>query len=430
MKTISHFLKMKIAGGIAMVADMTGKSKLCQQIEENVSWLSQFGLDEKKGVTRLLYTEEWNAAQKALEEKMKGLHLKTYYDDVGNLFGRLQGTGSEQQVILTGSHIDTVINGGKYDGAFGVVAGIIALQYLYAHYGSPTKTLEVVSLCEEEGSRFPLTYWGSGNMNGLHSKSDAKHVINKEGVKLDDAMKQLNFGKGLHSEPYRTDIASFIELHIEQGKQLEMSRCDIGIVSSIVGQKRFTVSVKGESNHAGTTPMNIRKDAFYVSCKLAKAFIELSEKYHNALYVTVGKITLSPNAPNVIPGYVEFTVDIRHHEYKILQEAEREMKEIIKRTAGDLEVNIDCWMDEKPVAMSKELSELSKIISSEKNISSRELVSGAGHDSQVFGRRVPTCLLFVPSQDGISHSPKEFTKGEQLEKGVKVLIELLYKLAY
>jgi allantoate deiminase len=243
-------------------------------------------------------------------------------------------------------------------------------------------------------------------------------------------MKQLNFGKGLHSEPYRTDIASFIELHIEQGKQLEMSRCDIGIVSSIVGQKRFTVSVKGESNHAGTTPMNIRKDAFYVSCKLAKAFIELSEKYHNALYVTVGKITLSPNAPNVIPGYVEFTVDIRHHEYEVLQEAEREMKEIIKRTAGDLEVNIDCWMDEKPVAMSEELSELSKIISSEKNISSRELVSGAGHDSQVFGRRVPTCLLFVPSQDGISHSPKEFTKGEQLEKGVKVLIELLYKLAY
>ncbi|WVE34588.1 Zn-dependent hydrolase, partial [Priestia megaterium] len=98
-----------------MVADMTGKSKLCQQIEENISWLSQFGLDEKEGVTRLLYTEQWNAAQKALEEKMRGLQLKTYYDDVGNLFGRLQGTGPEQQVILTGSHIDTVINGGKYD---------------------------------------------------------------------------------------------------------------------------------------------------------------------------------------------------------------------------------------------------------------------------------------------------------------------------
>ncbi|TYR81667.1 allantoate deiminase [Priestia megaterium] len=415
-----------------MVAEMTGKSKLCQQIEEEIQWLSQFGADERNGVTRLLYTDEWYSAQEALQNKMKQLQLETYYDDVGNLFGRLNGTCSAKEVILVGSHVDTVKYGGKYDGAFGIIAGIIAAGYLKKKYGLPKKTIEVVSLCEEEGSRFPITYWGSGNINGIYDITRSTKIIDQHAISLQQAMHRLGFGNGTYIKPVRDDITHFIELHIEQGKQLEKSGLDIGIVSSIVGQKRFTVSVTGESNHAGTTPMKHRKDALFVSCQLITQLIELSKRYNEHLYVTIGKLNVTPNIANVIPGSVQFSIDVRHHEQEILEEVETTINQLVKKIMqkSDMKIEIDRWMSEKPVRMDNYLSEISKNISSEKNMMYMELVSGAGHDSQVFGQFTPTCLLFVPSQGGISHSPKEYTSGEQLEKGVKLLIDLLYKLAY
>ncbi|MFS3930615.1 allantoate deiminase [Priestia flexa] len=416
-----------------MVAEMKGKSKLCLQVEKDLQWLSQFGADTKKGVTRLLYSPEWYAAQEALKEKMTQNQLTAYYDDVGNLYGRLQGIEEEHKTILVGSHVDTVVYGGKYDGAFGIIAGLIAVEYLRETHGMPKQSIEVVSLCEEEGSRFPLTYWGSGNIVGLYnSENISQEIKDRENIPLKKAMERYQFGKGHYKKPFRKDISHFIELHIEQGEQLEKKQLDIGVVSSIAGQKRFTVTVQGESNHAGTTPMTHRKDALAASCRFITALLDMSEKYGEKLYTTVGKLDVSPNVPNVIPGKVSFSIDIRHGEDGVLDKVEDEMNVILKEVGihAGVTTEIHRWMNEKPVQMDNYLSEISKNISEEKNISYMKMVSGAGHDSQVFGRKLPTCLLFVPSENGISHSPKEYTSAEQLEKGIQVLIELLYKLAY
>jgi len=190
---------------------------LSKQIEETVEWLSSFGKTNNNGVTRPLYTDNWVSAQQALEQRMNEIGLNAYFDDVGNLFGRLEGTLKEDDVILTGSHIDSVINGGKYDGAYGVIASLIALQYLKEEYGCPKKNIEVVSLCEEEGSRFPMTYWGSGSIVGLKSGEDIQHLKDSQGTTFVEAMNTAGFGQGKYRNPLRNDINCFIELHVEQG---------------------------------------------------------------------------------------------------------------------------------------------------------------------------------------------------------------------
>lgn len=236
------------------------KLSVKNSITDYIEWLAQYGASADGGVTRLLYTKEWMDAQLAVKTEMSSFGLDTRFDDVGNVFGRLSGTQSPDEVIVTGSHIDTVINGGKYDGAYGVLAAMLAIKRLKETYGSPKKTLEAVSLCEEEGSRFPMTYWGSGNMTGVFSLQDGAEPRDESGVSLQHAMHENGFGKGVFQAAYRTDISAFVELHIEQGQTLEMSGRDLGIVTSIAGQRRYLVTLEGECNHAGTTSMKWRKD--------------------------------------------------------------------------------------------------------------------------------------------------------------------------
>lgn len=199
------------------------KLSVKNSITDYIEWLAQYGASADGGVTRLLYTKEWMDAQLAVKTEMSAFGLETRFDDVGNVFGRLSGTQSPDEVIVTGSHIDTVINGGKYDGAYGVLAAMLAIKRLKETYGAPKKTLEAVSLCEEEGSRFPMTYWGSGNLTGVFSLQDGAEPRDESGVSLQHAMHESGFGKGVFQSAYRTDISAFVELHIEQGKTLEMS---------------------------------------------------------------------------------------------------------------------------------------------------------------------------------------------------------------
>jgi len=422
----------KRIGGIELVENEKKSSALFEQIEEMVEWLACYGGTERNGVTRLLYSKEWQGAQQGIKRYMKDIGLHTYYDDVGNLFGRLPGTNEDAKAILTGSHIDTVRDGGKYDGAYGIIAGIIALQYLYEHCGSPKKTIEVVSLCEEEGSRFPLTYWGSSNITGAKKLEDVINVKDSQGVSFVKAMNEAGFGQGNHCKPKRNDLECFIEMHIEQGIVLEKESKSIGIVSHIVGQRRYTITVDGESNHAGTTPMAWRKDAMYAAAKMIQVLIEKGKEVSPDLVVTVGQINLEPNISNVIPRKAIFSLDIRHSEEEVLnhfcQEIFRELELIACKLQTSLTINN--WMNEKPVKMCENLNELSEVILEKENIPYKKMTSGAGHDSQVFGQYIPTLLLFVPSKNGISHSPLEFTRTEDLEKGIQTLIKVLYELAY
>jgi len=397
-----------------------------------IEWLAKYGKTEDEGVTRLLYSPAWTEAQNALKEKMDCIGLQAYFDCVGNLFGRLPGTTCNSKTILTGSHIDTVVKGGKYDGAYGIIASLLAVERLVKLYGLPKKTIEVVSFCEEEGSRFPITFWGSRNINNMYSLNDAANLIDSDGVSLIQAMCDAGFDSKNYTPPTRTDIETFIEIHIEQGIVLEKNQKTIGIVSHIVGQRRFNIKINGDSNHAGTTPMKYRKDAITLAAEFIHFTTNLANEENSDLVATFGKILAKPNVPNVIAEEVQISLDIRHHDDAALDHFCERIFSYLKDKAAysDFKLSIKQWMDVKPIAMDADLNRCIEEITTIKNIPYQYIVSGAGHDSQVFGTKCPTALLFVPSAGGISHSPKEYTNTEDLETGIEVLTELLYKLAY
>ncbi|MDO8226604.1 allantoate deiminase [Bacillus cabrialesii] len=408
------------------------KLSVKNSIADYIEWLAQYGASADGGVTRLLYTKEWMDAQLAVKTEMSSFGLETRFDDVGNVFGRLSGTHSPDEVIVTGSHIDTVINGGKYDGAYGVLAAMLAIKQLKETYGAPKKTLEAVSLCEEEGSRFPMTYWGSGNMTGVFSLQNGAEPRDESGASLQSAMYECGFGKGEYQAAYREDISAFVELHIEQGQTLEVSGRDLGIVTSIAGQRRYLVTLEGECNHAGTTSMKWRKDPLAASSRIIHELLLRSEEQPDELRLTCGKITAEPNVANVIPGRVQFSIDIRHQHQRVLEQFHEDMAALINRICHQkgIRADIDEYMRIEPVPMDERLKAAALETAAENGISCEEMVSGAGHDAQMIGRRHPACMLFVPSRGGISHSPKEYTSARQLETGVRALTDLLYKLAY
>ena len=397
-----------------------------------IEWLAAFGATESEGVTRLLYSKPWVQAQHAMKERMERAGFDTYFDSVGNLFGRLQGTDVQSKAVLTGSHIDTVVDGGKYDGAYGVIASFLAVQRLYQKFGPPRKSIEVVSFCEEEGSRFPLTFWGSRNIRGIYNLEHVSGITDTNGIDFLSAMKEAGFDPDSYVTPVRNDIDRFVEIHIEQGMILEKNSKEIGVVSHIVGQRRYTVTVQGESNHAGTTPMYYRRDALHAASVFIAHLTKAAKESGPDLVSTVGKLEVKPNVPNVVAGEVVFSLDIRHYEAEVLDSYCQEVFSTIRKLAGELGVVVEIsqWMDVFPVKMDEEMNQVVREVAWKKNIRFQEMISGAGHDAQVFGEMIPTCLIFVPSKDGISHSPKEFTNVSDLEKGIDVLTEVLYRLAY
>lgn len=415
-----------------MTFDTSITGSTASEIEHLITWLASFGGSGEGGVTRFLYSKPWLEAQHALKEKMTDWGMEAYFDDSGNLFGRIAGTKNMSGAILTGSHIDTVTNGGRFDGAYGILASLIAVKQLRDAYGAPKTSIEVVSLCEEEGSRFPLTFWGSGNLTGLFDCRKAPAVYDRDGVSIEGAMKRCGFGKGRYRKPFRHDAKCFIELHIEQGGILEASGRQIGIVTDIVGQRRYTIILKGESNHAGTTPMNMRKDAVAMMSLCISCLMKKAKAADPFLTATVGQLEAKPNVPNVIPGEAVFSLDLRHHNETVLDQFSEDLFADFAKLSEEsgVQISVQQTTDVKPVKMDPELTRLSKQSAENINVSYREMISGAGHDAQIFGRHCPTSLLFVPSRNGVSHSPEEWTKPEDLISGIKVLSNLLYTLAY
>lgn len=403
-----------------------------KEIVHYIDWLSSFGKNKNGGITRLLYTDEWKEAQDGLKKLMEEIGFDTYYDRVGNLFGRLEGSLYKDETILTGSHIDTVVNGGKLDGQFGIIAGIIALKYLKENFGQPLRNIEVVSMAEEEGSRFPFAFWGSKNIIGLASREMVENLKDANGLAFVDEMHRVGFDFNDPDYKGRNDLKAFIELHIEQGGVLEKEEKSIGIVHHIVGQRRFTIAVRGEPNHAGTTPMGYRKDALYGASKMVHSIIDKALEYGDPLVATIGSLEVEPNTVNVVPGKVIFTLDTRHICKDTLKQFTQEVERIIGGISAEMGLitSIEKWMDCDPTAMDEELVKAIKKRCEEEGLNYKLMHSGAGHDSQIFAKLIPTALIFVPSHKGVSHSPEEFTEPKDLAEGVKALIGILKDLAY
>ncbi|QUH18854.1 allantoate deiminase [Alkaliphilus sp. B6464] len=402
------------------------------EISDIMNWISSYGLLETGGITRLLYSQEWMDVQNGLKEKFESIGMRANFDDIGNLIGHLKGSENSEETIATGSHIDTVVNGGKLDGQLGIFGGFLAVKHLLETYGQPKKNIEIISMAEEEGSRFPYVFWGSKNLLGLANKDDVLNITDENGTKFVDAMHKHGFKFKSDNKSSLSHVKAFVELHIEQGNSLEMEGKSVGVITDIVGQRRYNITLKGEANHAGTTLMEYRKDVIQVFAQIVNESINKAKEKGNPLVLTFGKINIKPNTVNVVPGFAEFTMDCRHTDGSFLKEFTTEIEEDMKRIAKDanVEIEIDRWMDEEPVPMDKNVISMIEEACKEKGLNYKLMHSGAGHDSQIIAPHIKTGMIFVPSVKGISHNPKEFTELEDLKQGIEALAAAIYKLAY
>lgn len=404
-----------------------------ERIDELMDWISGFTeKEDQKGTTRLLYDASWVRAQQSLKERFEELGMEAEFDAVGNLIATLRGSEEPDSIIATGSHVDTVTDGGRLDGQLGIMAGYMAVKGLIDKYGQPKKSLRVIALAEEEGSRFPFVFWGSKNIFGLQNNEEMKDIVDNEGVSFVDAMKEAGFGFNETGELKYNKMDAFLELHIEQGIFLEQQGIEVGIVNAIVGQKRYDITLKGEANHAGTTLMGYRKDTVECFSRIVVNSIDKAKAEGDPLVLTFGHVSPKPNTVNVVPGETMFTIDVRHTDSKALDDFTSEMEEDMKRIASDMgiEIDINNWMTEEPTQMDEGLVELLEEAAKEADLNYTVMHSGAGHDSQIFAQYVPTAMIFVPSIKGISHNPEEHTEAKDIVQGVELLAEAIRRLAY
>lgn len=375
---------------------------------------------------RATYTEQDKQGVAQLSEYMREAGMEVYFDAVGNLFGRID-VGADK-TIVAGSHRDTVRQGGKYDGILGVLTAIHAVDELTKELGKPKYNVEVVAICEEESSRFPTSYLGSRHICGLFKEDELKD-LDDDGVSLGDAMKEAGYLKEpLNKEPKKFD--HFVELHIEQGAVLEHEKKQIGIVSAIVGLLSGEVTFKGHQNHAGTTPMSLRKDPVPTLAEYISRLHKWAEKYGDDIVCTVGKITTQPGNANVIADQVTMTFDIRSANKAYFDEAKEVVYQFKDQLQGDIDIKVSLPCDEPPVALDEEGIRTLEKLAEENGFSYKTMVSGAGHDSQVLAPHYKTNMIFVPSVGGISHSTLEYTRPEDMETGCELLKQYLRKLAW
>ncbi len=402
------------------------------RLEQYIEMLGTIGLQAGGGIIRPVYSPAWVQARQQLAGWMSAAGLEVREDAVGNLFGRLRGPIDDTRTILTGSHIDTVKLGGRFDGALGILSALIALQTLREQAGKPQRSLEMVALCEEEGSRFQAHYWGTRGMLGLIHDKDLHALRDDGGLSIAEAMQAAGLSPERYREALRQDLDVFLELHIEQGRILYDEQINIGIVELITGLHRQLVTVLGRADHAGTTPMDLRRDAFQGAALMAIEITRTVEQQEWPAVVTMGKWEVRPGAVNIVPGEVRFSLDLRHPDEatkQALVEAIRTTCETIAKQRG-LSVSIETTGDSLPAHMDSQLQQVLAQSAQACGATWKFMPSGAGHDSELMARRVPTAMLFVPSVEGRSHSAAEYTTLEDAVRGATVLATALYQLAY
>lgn len=400
-------------------------------IEQYVEELGTIGALPEGGLFRPVYSPAWLEARERLAAWMRAAGLHVRGDAVGNLFGRLEAE-ADGPVVLTGSHFDTVKQGGKFDGALGVLAGLVALRLLRERAGRPRRPLEVVALCEEEGSRFHATFWGSRAILGLIRPEEVHELRDADGLTIGAAMQSVGLDPGGIPTARRDDLAEFIELHVEQGRILYDEGVDVGVVETITGLRWYGVEVLGRVDHAGATPMDLRRDAMVGAAEMIAGITSVAEAMGRPAVATCGTLLVEPGAVNIVPGRVRFTVDARHPDPTGKTELVAQIEAVCREVAGrrGLEVRFETLQDVPPVRLDPGLVALLEDAARERGASWKRMVSGAGHDAQMLARQLRVAMLFVPSREGRSHSPAEYTAPAQAARGIEVLMAALYRLAY
>jgi allantoate deiminase len=319
-------------------ADMTHSLIDPALVEQRILALARHGAYGKTGVWRTVYSPEWVAATDLYAQWCREAGLADVRDPVGNVWGRLQGSDGGP-AIVSGSHIDTQRPGGRYDGALGAIAALMAIETLAARFGQPRRTLEAVALCEEEGSRFPTAnFWGSRAITDAIAATDADKTVGYDDQTMSDAMRAVGLRPERIGEATRHDIESFIELHIEQGPVLEHANLPVAVVTGITGLRHYDVELTGVANHAGAFPMDLRRDPTAGFAEIVTTLISAAERVGRPAVTTIGRVFVEPNGASIIPGKVRFTVDARHRSSPLIATFALRMSRACarSRSGGDL----------------------------------------------------------------------------------------------
>lgn len=399
-----------------------------ERLAERLNTLSKIGTMESGGITRIGFSDEEKTAKGEVIKWMEEAGLTVETDGIGNVFGRLKGKDNTES-IASGSHVDSVPDGGNFDGPLGVLAALEVAEAWQANGYVPEKSFEVVIFSDEEGSRFNSGIFGSRSYMGQIDEDTIESIRDSNGLSLKEVLE--NYGSSL--EAYQSveqrDWTFFAELHIEQGKILEKNNQPTGIVSGIAGPAWLEVEFKGTAGHAGNTPMNDRQDALVAAGLFVSEIETLPGKVSDTAVTTVGKLEVSPNGANVIPESVKMIVDVRD----IYEDTRDEVLNMVKQKAEEvsrlrqIDVVLNTTTQIKPVPIQKEYKDDIAEILKNMNIDPIEIPSGAGHDSMVVGSKIPVAMIFARSENGISHNPKEWTTLNDCVTSVHVLKQMLEK---
>jgi len=396
------------------------------RLVRSIHQLAEVGKLPNGGVCRIAFSTEDSLARQLIHTWMEEAGMTVRIDAAGNIIGRYAGNHPDAPALATGSHIDTVPVGGWYDGCLGVLAGIEVVRVLHENEMRLNHSLEVIVFTDEERSVI-----GSKAMSG-QIKEGPDYYARLDGTPIQPCLEKVggDWSKIHMAKRDRSEIAAFVELHVEQGAVLEHLKMPIGVVTGVVGQYRFAVNIVGRPNHAGTTPMHLRKDALVAASQIVLAVNKLAVETPGDQVATVGFLNVSPNATNTVPGKVDLRIDLRDlsedHLHDLVNRLEQEIQAIAAATGT--EISMRQTLHIQPTLSANHIMGTIEQVCEEMHLDYTHLPSRAGHDAQEIGRVVDMGMIFVPSQNGISHSEEEYTSPEECEQGANVLLKTFIKL--
>ncbi len=392
--------------------------------------LARFGATEKGGVNRLALSREEIEARAAIVAWGRAIDLKPSSDDAGNLFLALEGREPELPPVLVGSHIDSQPTGGKFDGAYGVMAALEAVQAIAALPQRPRRTIEVVAWMNEEGSRFAPGMMGSAVFTGKRKLAEILPVADSKGRTVEEELKAVLAAEpDLPRRPLGFPVAGFLEAHIEQGITLQQKQLTAGIVTGIQGKRTFRVIIQGEESHAGTSRRADRRDALTSAVAVVDALQKAMWDDADTVRFTIGLFNVSPNAPSVVPGRVEFSIDLRHDDAELIERLGNMIPSVCEKAQGRCKATVKELLYDIPLQFPESIRSRLREAAVSLGIAHMDLPSPAGHDARYLHYFCPTAMIFIPCKDGISHNEAESITQADATAGARILAEAVYEMA-
>jgi beta-ureidopropionase / N-carbamoyl-L-amino-acid hydrolase len=394
-----------------------------ERLWANLMESAAFGATAKGGINRQTLTAEDAGVRDWFKRACEAIGCKVLVDEVGNMFALRPGRQSGLAPIALGSHLDTQPTGGKFDGNLGVLAALEAMRTLIAAGYETNAPLLVVNWTNEEGARFVPAMLGSGVFAGVYARTMADAVADVAGVRFGEALESIGWRGEIKAGAI--ELSAYLELHIEQGPILEAEGKTIGIVTGVQGIRWFELAIAGRASHAGTTPMTRRADAFAAGARIAVELRGIAAAHAPTAVATVGRVEVEPNSPNVIPGAVRMTIDLRHQEDAALGAMEEALRATIERIGREekVEMAMRKLHDIAAVTFHPDCVAAVRAAAEALGHTHRDIISGAGHDAVHLARVTPTAMIFVPCKDGLSHNESESATLLDCAAGAQVLLE-------